>query len=218
MAVCNKDSWVPLRWGFFVKPLSELRLSSHTVYVTNANMAVTLAQFLWFLQNKREWIRRGQNHSKHGHVESCSYANTEFVASVRDLCSDVNSLTRSGVSSFYICICKVWYFSSCKLLLSWLEKWSQTGSKNNLTTVYIFSEIRAHGPVVQVRRSGTLCVVESSCWRRSIGSGFEDRWDHYLLQLCLTWARPWDRCDRLHRLFLDDNIINSSHSFYDLWL
>ncbi len=53
--------------------------SSRTIYVTNANMAVRLAQFLWFLQNKVKWIKRGQNHSEHGHVESCSSANTEFV-------------------------------------------------------------------------------------------------------------------------------------------
>ncbi len=36
----------------FVKLLSELRLSSHTIYVPDTNMAVTLAQFLLFLKNK----------------------------------------------------------------------------------------------------------------------------------------------------------------------
>ncbi len=36
----------------FVKPLSELHLSSHTVHVTNANKAVTLVSvFRSFLQN-----------------------------------------------------------------------------------------------------------------------------------------------------------------------
>ncbi len=52
----------------FDRPLSELRLLSHTISITNANMAVTLAQFLWFPQNERKWIKRGKNHSKHGHV------------------------------------------------------------------------------------------------------------------------------------------------------
>ncbi len=56
----------------FVKSLSELYLSSLTIYVTNTNMAVTLAQFLWFLQNEGKWIKRGKNHYKHGHVNSCS--------------------------------------------------------------------------------------------------------------------------------------------------
>ncbi len=70
----------------FVKPLSELRLSSRTIYITNANMAVTLAQFLWFLQNEGKWIKRGKNHYKHEHIESCHSANTELVTSVRDRC------------------------------------------------------------------------------------------------------------------------------------
>ncbi len=40
----------------FVKPLGELRLSCHTIFLTNTSMAVTLAQFLWFLQNEGKWI------------------------------------------------------------------------------------------------------------------------------------------------------------------
>ncbi len=55
-----------------VKPLSELRRSSLTIYVTNANMAATLAQFLIFLQSEGKWIKRGKNHYWHGNVESCS--------------------------------------------------------------------------------------------------------------------------------------------------
>ncbi len=70
----------------FVRPLSELRLLFRTIYVTTANMAVTLEQFLRLLQNEGKWIQRGQNHSKHGHVESCSSAHTELVASVRGRC------------------------------------------------------------------------------------------------------------------------------------
>ncbi len=35
---------------FIVRPLSELHLLSRTIYVTSANMAVTVAQFLLFLQ------------------------------------------------------------------------------------------------------------------------------------------------------------------------
>ncbi len=70
----------------FVKLLSELRLTSRTIYVTNANMAVSSAQFLWFLQNEGKWIKRGKNPSKHGHVGSCSSANRELVASVTDCC------------------------------------------------------------------------------------------------------------------------------------
>ncbi len=53
--------------NFLVKPFS---LLSHTTYVTSANMAVTLAQFLWFLQNKGKWIKRGKNHYRHEQTES----------------------------------------------------------------------------------------------------------------------------------------------------
>ncbi len=50
MAVCCKER-------VFVKPLSELRLSSHTIIVTSASMAVTSAQFLWFLQNEGNGLK-----------------------------------------------------------------------------------------------------------------------------------------------------------------
>ncbi len=41
----------------FVKQPSELHLSSGTIHVTNTNLIVTLAQFLWFLQNEGKWIK-----------------------------------------------------------------------------------------------------------------------------------------------------------------
>ncbi len=56
----------------FVKLLRIQQLLSSTIYFTNTNMAVMLAQFLWFLQKEGRWIKTDQNHSKHGHVESCS--------------------------------------------------------------------------------------------------------------------------------------------------
>ncbi len=56
----------------FVRPLSKLRLSFCTTYVTNANMAVTLAQFLAFHQNEEKCIKKGKNHHKYGHVKGCS--------------------------------------------------------------------------------------------------------------------------------------------------
>ncbi len=57
-----------------MRSLSELRLSSRMMDITSANMAVTLAGFLSFLQNG-EWIKIGKNHHKRGHTESCSSAN-----------------------------------------------------------------------------------------------------------------------------------------------
>ncbi len=41
----------------FLKTLNERRLLSFTTYVTNANTAVTSAQFLSFLQNEGKWIK-----------------------------------------------------------------------------------------------------------------------------------------------------------------
>ncbi len=55
----------------FVKSHSELRLSSRTINITSTNMAVTLAQFLSFLQCKGKCIKRGTNQYKNGRVESC---------------------------------------------------------------------------------------------------------------------------------------------------
>ncbi len=72
---------------------------AHTIYVTNADMAVTLAQFLSFLQSEGKWIKRSKNHYKHEHVESCSWANRELVISVRDRCSDV-TYTMIGCAVF----------------------------------------------------------------------------------------------------------------------
>ncbi len=65
------------------KSLSELRLSSCAIYVNNANMAVTAAQFHFFLQNEGKWIKRDKNHDKQKHVE---LQQTELVASARYRC------------------------------------------------------------------------------------------------------------------------------------
>ncbi len=106
-----------------VRPLSELRLSSLTIFVANTNMSVSSAQFLRFLQNVGKWIKRGQNLSKHGRVESCGSANRELVASVTDRCYDI-TCTKIGRVVFLNT-----YFQSLilkqlcdKLRLSWLEK------------------------------------------------------------------------------------------------
>ncbi len=53
MAVCREDSYIPLELNLN----SELCLSSCTIYVTNANIAVTLAHFLWFLQNEGNGLK-----------------------------------------------------------------------------------------------------------------------------------------------------------------
>ncbi len=34
--------------------------------MTKSNMAETLTQFLWFLQNEGQWIKRGKNHHEQG--------------------------------------------------------------------------------------------------------------------------------------------------------
>ncbi|KAK7153600.1 hypothetical protein R3I94_007097 [Phoxinus phoxinus] len=46
-------------------------------------MAVTLACFISFFQNEEKSIKRGENHYKSGHVESCSYAKGDLVGLVR---------------------------------------------------------------------------------------------------------------------------------------
>ncbi len=66
------------------KLLSELRPFPGTIYNTYADMAVTLALFLSFLQNKGNCIKIGKNNNKHGHTESYSKAYRELVGSVRD--------------------------------------------------------------------------------------------------------------------------------------
>ncbi len=67
---------------FFVRPLSELQVSSRTIYVINPDMAVSLADFTAFFQDEGKSIKRGENHHKSGHVESCSYTKGELVGSV----------------------------------------------------------------------------------------------------------------------------------------
>ncbi len=63
---------------FFVRPLSELRLLSPTIYVTNANMAASVAQFILFLHKEGKCIKRGKNHYKH--------AAKQTVSAVSDCC------------------------------------------------------------------------------------------------------------------------------------
>ncbi len=67
---------------FFVRPLSELHVSSRTIYVIDTDMAASLADFTAFFQDERKCIKRGENHYKSGHVESCSYSKGELVGSV----------------------------------------------------------------------------------------------------------------------------------------
>ncbi len=59
---------------FFVRSLSDLHVSSQTVYVINTDMAVSLADFTAFCKDKGTSIKRGENHYKSGHVESFSYS------------------------------------------------------------------------------------------------------------------------------------------------
>ncbi len=61
---------------FFVRPLSELHVSSWTIYVINTDMAVSLAEFF---QDEGKSIKRGENRYKSAHVESCSYSKGESV-------------------------------------------------------------------------------------------------------------------------------------------
>ncbi len=72
-----------------MKPLSELHLLSRTIYVTNVNMALTLAEFLLFLQNKGKCIERyGKNVkiiTSTGMLRAAA-RQTELVGSVRDCC------------------------------------------------------------------------------------------------------------------------------------
>ncbi len=64
--------------AFFVRPLSELHVSSRTIYIINTDMAVSLADFTAFFQDEGEIIKRDEKHYKSGHVESCSYSNVDL--------------------------------------------------------------------------------------------------------------------------------------------
>ncbi len=68
--------------AFFVRPVSELHVSSRTIHVVNTDMAVSLADFTAFFQDEGKSIKRGENHHKSGHVESCSYSKGELVSLV----------------------------------------------------------------------------------------------------------------------------------------
>ncbi len=89
------------KFFFLVKPHSELCLSSHTISVTSANMAVSLAQFLWFLQNEGKCFQRGENRSIVGTLRAAAQQ-TELVASVTQRCSDVTDATIECVVSLNI--------------------------------------------------------------------------------------------------------------------
>ncbi len=61
-----KESWVLSSnskvKGFFVRPLSELHVSSRIIYVINTDMAVSLADLTAFFQDEGKSIERGENH------------------------------------------------------------------------------------------------------------------------------------------------------------
>ncbi len=63
---------------FFVRLLGKLNVSSRTLYVINTDMAVSLADFTAFFQDEGKSIKRGENHYKLGHVQSCSYSKGEL--------------------------------------------------------------------------------------------------------------------------------------------
>ncbi len=63
---------------FFVSMLSELHVSSQTIYVINTDMAANLADFTAFLQDEGKSSKRGENDFKLAHVESCSYSRGEL--------------------------------------------------------------------------------------------------------------------------------------------
>ncbi len=54
-------------------------VSSQTTYVISTDMAVSSADFTVFFQNKGKSIKRGKNHLKSGHIESCSSLKGELV-------------------------------------------------------------------------------------------------------------------------------------------
>ncbi len=62
-----------------MRPLSELYVSSRAIYVSNADMDVSSADFTAFFQDEGKTINRGENHYKSGHVESCSNSKGELV-------------------------------------------------------------------------------------------------------------------------------------------
>ncbi len=68
---------------FSVRSLSELHVSSWTVYVINTDMAVSLEDFTAFFQDKGKSVKRGENHHKSGHVESCRYQLNAFIVRLR---------------------------------------------------------------------------------------------------------------------------------------
>ncbi len=65
-----------------MRPLSELHVSSKTIYVISTDTAVSSADFTAFFQNEGKSIKRGENDRKLSHVESCSYSKGQLVGSV----------------------------------------------------------------------------------------------------------------------------------------
>ncbi len=66
---------------FFVR-LSVSYVLSWTIYAISTDMAVSLVDFTAFFQDEEKSIKRGENHFKSAHVESCSYLKGESVGSV----------------------------------------------------------------------------------------------------------------------------------------
>ncbi len=68
--------------SFFVRPLSELHVSSQTTYVISTDLTVSSADFTTFFQDEGKSIKRGENLHISSHAESCSYSKGELVGSV----------------------------------------------------------------------------------------------------------------------------------------
>ncbi len=141
-----------------MRPLTELSLLSRTIYIIDANMAVTLAQCRLFFQTKGKWIKRGKNHYK------------LQLSKQRVHCFSKRSLLRRHSHYDRACRLSKYIFSksytsavvwksatslSCKIyLLKWWTSYLRLAvqfkldQKNiclfPLTTVYIFTKVRSH--------------------------------------------------------------------------
>ncbi len=69
--------------------LSELHVSSRTIYVINTDMAASLADLTAFFHDEGKSIKRGENCYKSGHFESLSFSKGELVGSVSQRRDDV---------------------------------------------------------------------------------------------------------------------------------
>ncbi len=147
-----------VKQSFYVRLLSELHRLSCTVYITNIKMAVTVAQFISFLQNEAKLIKRGKNQHKHGHFESCRLANRVSWFCVVFL----NVFSKSHFSS---CVIECDSLDLQKYRLHWqtshLRFTIQSKRDQKITclfpliTNHIFSEIRSHG----IHRKGRVLAM-----------------------------------------------------------